>query len=412
MKKGLSLLLLTLMFLFLGCPSASLNTARIAYFNEQDYDHAKEACLAGIKTEPENFELYSILGGSEFGLGNWQPGAKAFTTAFQKDSIKTLKWIFDQKGSEGYYYQGCYNAARDLYEKKDYEGALTLLEYAERIIPTDTRTFTLRGAIQYTLGNKEAANEEYKKALKCAPENPDVHFLIGKSLFEGQKFEESKTYFSDAIKYYEPQYGQCKKVLFQNLPEADEKIEREIISLWKGQDKKRLDNLVKTRLGFEVGLPAQSGNIEKLYKITDGMSRAYYFLGMSYYNLKNDSLALKNLKISLDLMSDDVDALFYMGEILIRFKKFEEAKGYFERITQELPEDFAAWFYLGVCYSELKNYKKAIEIYEEKALPLAPDNIALLTNLAYVYREIGNTKKAYEYLMKVDSLEKKEKEKK
>jgi len=55
-----------------------LNTARIAYFNEQDYERARAACLRGIELAAGHFELHVILGGSEMGLANWQAAASVF----------------------------------------------------------------------------------------------------------------------------------------------------------------------------------------------------------------------------------------------------------------------------------------------------------------------------------------------
>ena len=49
--------------------------------------------------------------------------------------------------------------------------------------------------------------------------------------------------------------------------------------------------------------------------------------------------------------------------------------------------------------------KKAIDIYENKVLQLNPENIDAMTNLAYIYSEIGNSEKALEYLRKVEQLQ-------
>ena len=68
-------------------------------------------------------------------------------------------------------------------------------------------------------------------------------------------------------------------------------------------------------------------------------------------------------------------------------------------------DDIFAWFYLGICYTQLKEYKKAIDIYENKVLQLNPENIDAMTNLAYIYSEIGNSEKALEYLRKVEQLQ-------
>jgi tetratricopeptide (TPR) repeat protein len=144
-------------------------------------------------------------------------------------------------------------------------------------------------------------------------------------------------------------------------------------------------------------------------KENEGLGRAYYLAGFFYLNTKNDSLALKNLAKSAEFLPEDVDALYFLGELLIKLSKWSEARKYFEKLVEIKPDDFPAWFYIGVTYSQEKNYKKAIEIYEEKALVLEPNNVELLTNLAYVYREIGNTKKSWEYLQKADKISKEKK---
>jgi tetratricopeptide (TPR) repeat protein len=115
---------------------------------------------------------------------------------------------------------------------------------------------------------------------------------------------------------------------------------------------------------------------------------------------------MKYLSAAIDLMPNDPDVLYFAGELLIRSSRWSDARSFWERLAAIKPQDFAAWFYIGLCYSQEKNYKKAIEIYEEKAMPLQPKNTDLLTNLAYAYRENGNNKKALEYLQKVEQIQK------
>jgi len=145
MKRFLIVGVIALIF-FTACPPVALNTARIAYFNDQDYEHAREACLQGIETDPGNFELYAILGGSEIGLNNWDAAAEALARAFEIDSTKTLAWIATQDGWK-YYYQPFYYAARNLSDEEVFDKAVLYLRYAERLDPTDGRTYTLRGVI-------------------------------------------------------------------------------------------------------------------------------------------------------------------------------------------------------------------------------------------------------------------------
>ena len=85
--------------------SVELNTARIAYYNQRDFERAKTACLNGIKKGEINYELQGILGGCEIGLGNWQDAAEALIQAFAIDSIKTFDWLDKKGGGKQYFYQ-------------------------------------------------------------------------------------------------------------------------------------------------------------------------------------------------------------------------------------------------------------------------------------------------------------------
>lgn len=396
---------LIVMILFIGCPPAHKNSARI-YIQQQDYLRAKEMIFTGLKETPDDYELYTLLMKAEIGLGNWMNASKAFKDAIKIDSLMTVRYLLGDTDNISVYWQALYNAAVALHAEKNYEGALANLQYTKIIDPNNVSQYILEGGIYSELGDKEKANKAYAKALSIDPENPEAYFLIGKSLFEGKMYDSALVKFSDAIKYFTIKYERYAKILFQNLPNIDKELAHEIIRFWSEKKEDELDQLIKVKLGFDAGLPAQKRNIETFYKVTDGLARSYYFTGMTYYNLREDSLALEGLLKTLEFMPHDLDALFYTGEIKIRFREFREAIPYFEKITQLKEDDILAWFYLGVCYSQLKEYKKAIDIYEEKVIVLDPKNINAYTNLAFAYREIGNQKKALEYLMKAEEIQK------
>jgi len=408
-KKGgkirKSILLILIVLCQLGYASVFLNTARIAFYNERDFERAKKACLGGIEKGEVNFELHAILGGCEIGLGNWQKASNALIKAFTIDSLKTINWLSKKGGGDQYYFQGFYFAARELCDEEKYDEALNNLEYAKILIPGDINIYILKGAILYKLGNIEQANREYKRVLNIDPENPDVYFLIGKSLFETQEFDSSLIFFNDAIKYYKLKSNRISRVIFHNLLEIEKNLAQKIIKLWVEQNFDELDQLIKVKLEFDGGLDAQQKNIEQFFRATNDLARSYYFTGMAYYNLKKDSLALNDLLKNLELKPDDLDALYFTGEIYIKSKKYPDAIRYFEKATQLKEDDINAWFYLGVCYTQLKKYKKAIDIYENKVLQFSPENIDAMTNLAFIYSETGNSEKALEYLKKVEQLQ-------
>ena len=402
MKK---LILLGLLLLFIGCPSAPKNAALI-YISQGEYTKAKQQILVGLKETPDDFELYCVLAKAEIGLANWVAATKAFESAFGIDSAKTINWMLKDKDNVSVYWQTFYNSAYALSSERKYTEALNSLRFSKMINPNDVNQYILEGAAYGELGNNEMANKSYIKALSIDPQNPEAYFRIGKALFEIKQYDSSIVYFNDAIKHFEYRYTKVEKVLFQNLPSHDNALHNEIIKLWSEKKETDLDQLIKVKLGFDGGLEAQKRNIENYFKTTDGLARSYYYLGMTYFNLKKNDLALNNLKKSLDLMPDDVDALYFIGLIQISMEKYQEAISYFEKLTQIKIDDFDAWYYMGACYYLLKNYKKAIEVLEENALRLNPESVEALKYLAQAYVIIGNEKKGREYQNKADLLEK------
>jgi len=406
-----SLILFFIYFVSFVYSSVYLNTARIAFFNEQDYTRARNACLEGIKKGETHFELYAILSGCEIACSNWYAAAEALTKAFLSDSSKTLDWIRKKGGGEKYYYQAFYFSARAAFKEGKYEKALEILHNTAFFEYFDKNTAVLKGAVLFKLGRNEEANKIYLDILTRDPKNPDINFLIGKSLFEAEEFDSSLKYFIDAVKYYQPKYERILQVLFQNQTEVDKELSREILELWDAKQIHELDTLFKTKLGFADGIATHTEIMVRLSRAATDLARACYYTGMTYYYLKKDSAALDNLQISLQYKPNDTDALFFAAEILIKFKEYQKAVENLEKITRLNPEDQYAWFYLGVCYTNLKHYEQAIDVYENKMLPVDPNRIDVLTNLAYVYSQIGNYSKANEYLRRAEELQKNKNEK-
>jgi tetratricopeptide (TPR) repeat protein len=402
MKK---LIFLGIVVLFVACPPTAKNSARI-YIQQGDFEEAREQIMAGLESAPNDYEYYVLLTKVEIGLTNWLAASDAFMRGVAVDSAKTVNWLLKDKQNVAVYWQALYNAAITFMSEGKYKQALENLFYCEVFDPDNVSQYILEGGIYTELDEKEKANAAYTKALSIDPENPEAYFLVGKAVYEKGMYDSSLVNFEDAEKYFVKKYNRITRVIFQNLPEVDKDLARKIVTLWSEKKEDELDELVKVRLGFDAGLAAQRRTIEQFYKTTDGLARTYYYKGMAYYNLKNDTLALENLLMAIDLKPDDIDALYYAGEIALKHKNYDESINYFRKITEVKEDDTYAWFYLGVNYTQKKDYKKAADVYENKVLALDPENLDAMTNLAYVYREMGNNKKALEWLTKAEKLQK------
>ncbi|UCD19835.1 MAG: tetratricopeptide repeat protein [candidate division WOR-3 bacterium] len=402
MKK---LIFLGIVFLFIACPPTAKNAARI-YIQQGEYEAAKEQIMIGLQSAPNDYEYYVLLSKVEIGMADWLAATDAFYRGIAVDSGKTVNWLLSDKQNIPVYWQAFYNAAISLMNAKQYDRALKNLGYCELFDPKNVSQYILEGGIYGELGEKEKAGAAYVRALSIDPENPEAYFMVGRAKFDKGAYDSAIVDLREAEKFFLTKYDRTARIVFQNLPAVDKNISKEIMQLWGEKNEEALDVLVKVKLGFDGGLEPHRRTLEQFYKTTDGLSRAYYYTGMAYYNLRNDSLALSNFLKSLDLKADDADALYYAGEIYLKQKKYDESMKMFRKITEFREDDAYAWFYLGVNHTQKKEYQKAVEIYENKVLVLDPQNLDAMTNLAYVYREMGNNKKALEWLTKAEKLQK------
>ena len=403
MKK--LVLLLVLIILFIGCPPVYKNAAKI-YISRMEWESAKQQILLGIKESPTDFEYYCLLFKVEVAAGQMDSAFKAFQTAVQTDSMATFNWILvTEKDNRSNYGQAFVNIARLMHSKQKYADALKYLGYAKTINPDDYDIYLMEGQIYTEMKDPDRANVAFSKALSIDPENPEAYFLVGIIAFDKKQYDTAAVKFNESIKYYEAKWSKAAKTVFQNLPDIDMSLLYQMADLYHAKKDTMLNDFIKVKLGYDQPA-AQKRIVDQLMTITNGISRTYYYLGMSYYYLKSDSLALRNLLKAIYYVPTDLDALFFTGELKIKTNKYQEAINYFERITKIKKDDMYAWFYLAVCHTQLKEYQKAINIYESEMLTRDPKNIDALTNLAYCYREIGNNKKAYEYLMKAEQIQK------
>lgn len=92
-------------------------------------------------------------------------------------------------------YEGLIKQALELFEQKDYEGSLRILEQAREMYPQDAFTWNLTGAAHTKLKNFPEANLAFDKALELDPGFFPARFNRGEILFLEGKTDEALRYF-------------------------------------------------------------------------------------------------------------------------------------------------------------------------------------------------------------------------
>lgn len=105
--------------------------------------------------------------------------------------------------------------------------------------------------------------------------------------------------------------------------------------------------------------------------------------------------ALDLAKNSVDEPILDVD----MGAVYSQKGDFKKGRYYYKRATELAPGLEEAWYGLGVCNGELKQFKEAKRCFH-KALALSPDDVHSLGNLGEICRLLGDLANSRKYLEK------------
>ena len=104
---------------------------------------------------------------------------------------------------------------------------------------------------------------------------------------------------------------------------------------------------------------------------------------------------------TLQVTNNNVIAEFRVGTALYQNGKTDEARGHFERALAIDPSNPYINFAMGIYARKDGNFPAAIDFYN-KAIN-SPDvnsntKIKSLANLSFIYRDLGDTAKAHEYL--------------
>ncbi len=83
--------------------------------------------------------------------------------------------------------------ALNLEDKKDYPGALDVLQQAEQVAPDDARIHNDLAAVLYLQGDNEGAIAEVRKALAISPWMTQAHFNLGAFLLQAGHADEAVT---------------------------------------------------------------------------------------------------------------------------------------------------------------------------------------------------------------------------
>ena len=113
-----------------------------------------------------------------------------------------------------------------------------------------------------------------------------------------------------------------------------------------------------------------------------------YFLASTYYARRDIEKAQEQLKFTLQLDPNYIQAYMLQSELFREKGDYDSAIKYLKKCIALKPDEAAPYHNLGMIYESKADYKKALK-YFNKAISIKPDFHFSILSLAYIYSSLG-----------------------
>jgi tetratricopeptide (TPR) repeat protein len=328
------------------------------FFALEDFSKAERYLNKVVSFKPDELEVYNLL-------------ASIFT--YQRNysaAVSTYKKIIELNPNSDAAHYGLGEVHLKMMNWKE---AIPALEKAFELNADNKEAILLTGNAYNELRDFVKAAEWYEKYIGMNPEDPtEAYSQLGQAYFEAGNFEKAAPAFKEALKANNQDIN-----LNYKLAQAYHK---------SGQ--------------YELA--------EKLYSFLAELSpedvRIYYnTIVMMYDEAKIPEKAVEAARKLVDIEPDNSEALYNLGYMLIKQKKFADSVDVFNRTIELNPGMEYAYHQLGYSHTQLKQWAKSVEVYQKLA-DVMPDNADAWMGIGQGYMQQKKWDPAVEPLKKVIDL--------
>ncbi|CAM2737462.1 Tetratricopeptide repeat-containing protein [Flavobacterium succinicans] len=400
----------------------------------ENYDKAIVSLEKCLKSQPEEAAVHYELGKNYFALKNFDKAYTSFEKAATIDP--TNKWfvvgMYDVTYATKAYQKGIIVLQKLIVLDPKFKEDLVTLYMATNQLD---KALELINQLNETVG-KSDVREGYKSRILSQGkyQNTEIEHLIGQI----EKFPKEESNYIDLI------YRYSKSNEVEKMLEVAKKLEREIptsewaqVSLFKFHIEKndgpkavqsmnivlasnKIDTKIKHRVLNEFLLfagknPQYESDLEKAIIVmeADPTIPVAKEIGNFYYNKKQWEKAAKYYEKAIK--ADPTIAMetpILMLQSLTELQKFEVLAAKAQSLMESYPSQPHFYYYAGLAYNQLQQYKKAKDVLET-GVDYLIDNPILETNfyiqLGETFNGLGDMTKKNFYFSKANQLVKEKK---
>ncbi|MBP6556970.1 MAG: tetratricopeptide repeat protein, partial [Flavobacterium sp.] len=399
----------------------------------ENYDKAIQSLERCKEIQPENPVTYFELGKNYLAQKKYKDAYDNFEKVTQMDPQNRWAWV------------GMYDVC---YDTQDYNQAIVIVEklvefkaeYKEDLTSLYMNTQQYDKALELINELNEKVGKSDKRELYKADILRDAKYQSAENkhlLDQIKKFPKEESNYISLIYMYS-QSDQEEKAL-----EIAKKLEKEIptsdwaqVSLFKfhlnnndGDNavkamnlvlpSKKIDSKIKHRilnefLLFAKNNPKYEADLDKAisYFDADKEIKVAKEIGKFYYIKANWTKAIKYFEMHLKNAPEEMETLLALLQAYTENLQFDLLAQKADELTQLFPTQPQYYYYSGLAYNQLSNFKKATAVLET-GLDFVIDDAALEINfniqLGEAYNGLGDMKKKEKYFTKANELINKQK---
>lgn len=399
----------------------------------ENYDKAVEFLAKCQQLEPNNPVVYFELGKNYLAQKKYKEAYDNFEKVTQFEPNNRWAW------------QGMYDVC---YETRDFNQAIIIVEkliefkvdYKEDLTSLYMETNQYDKALTLINELNESIGKSEKRELYKAQILKDEKY---QSVEKNNLLEQIKKFPKEESNYIQLIYLYSQSNQEEKALDVAKKLEKEIptsdwaqVSLFKFHlnnndganavksmnivlPSKKIDNKIKHRilnefLIFAKNNPQFEPDLDKAigYFKDDKQVLVAKEIGKFYYSKKDWNKAIKYFEMQLSNTSDDVELQLLLLQSYTETLKFDILAKKADELTQLYPTQPQYYYYAGLAFNQLQNFKKAKE-FLETGLDFVVDDYSLEINfyiqLGEAYNGLGDMKKKDNYFTKANELIKKQK---
>jgi|GEM_PF-1972678 len=310
--KILCALLVISTIVFLGCKSPWVSSAIIYLDQQNNPDKALEQLQKALEQNPNNPEVYYIMGRAYLKKGMYKEMVDAFDHSLAL--APTYKIDIDEKRegvwSELYSNQG----VKNLRDQK-YEEVIQSMELAALVLPTKWETYNVTAVAYDALGKLDSSDAMYTRAIAMhsEPKNFELYCRLAYIQLREKKYQESNDNATLVIN------GTTDDSLRQDAVEVSARA---------------LSFLGRTQEALTM--------FDQMIKAHPNDADAYYDRGVLHMEIKDTANAIVDFQKVMELDPKDLDVLKRLGLIFLdggSYIDYEKALEYYQRARELIPDE-------------------------------------------------------------------------